>query len=68
MLGKGTVMETRLVRGLKVIVALAGAAGASLALAQDTRPRKMPHTSVDLGPNSIPRRISIVPKESSTNS
>lgn len=40
-------MKTRFVRCLTVVVALAGAAGASLTLAQDTRPPKMPHTAVD---------------------
>ncbi|MEX2261697.1 MAG: DUF3179 domain-containing (seleno)protein [Bryobacteraceae bacterium] len=40
-------MKTRFVRYLKVVVAFAGVAGASLALAQDTRSPKMPHTAVD---------------------
>jgi hypothetical protein len=40
-------MKTGFVRCLKVVVALAGAAGASSALAQDTGSRKMPHTAVD---------------------
>lgn len=46
-------MKTRFARYLKVVVALAGVAGASLALAQDTRPPKMPHTAVD-HPEFIP--------------
>src|SRR5688500_16358921 len=40
-------MKTRFARYLKVVVAFAGVAGASIALAQDTRPPKMPHTAVD---------------------
>ena len=40
-------MRTRFVRYLKVVMALAGVAGSSLALAQDTRSPKMPHTAVD---------------------
>jgi hypothetical protein len=40
-------VKTKLARCLKVVVALAGAAGASSTLAQDTKPPKMPHTAID---------------------
>ena len=40
-------MRTRLVRSILVVVALAGVNGAIPALAQNTRPHKLPHTAVD---------------------